>query len=124
MFTTKYATQSEALAAHKAITGSEFYEGFHPQTTDSNEWFVCQESGDVYYIWQTEKDNFCQGERIFHKLTIHTSLSNSGFNQVSLFEDDRGAHIHIIERNWSGERANRKVFAKENILVTGLAADF
>ena len=120
MKTLKFNSQSAALIAHKEITGCNFYEGFAEQKTDSKEWFVCQESGDIFYIYQTPKDNFCQGEKIFHKLTIHSALSNSGFNQVSIWDGGDSADIHIIEWNWGSTKANRKVFADEKIIVTTL----
>ena len=118
---TKYATQSEALAAHKEITGSEFYDGFNYRETDSNEWYVCSATGAVYYIFQAENNNFSQGERILNKLEIHSMISSGGLNQAALIEDGDLTHIHIIERNWSGCRKNRKLFSKEGIIITNLA---
>ena len=120
--TTQAADFNAALELHHQITGEHFYEGyenvqskdesFHARG-DHSTYSVCNETGDIFYIY-TCPDSM----KILHKLSIHSCISNSGFNEAMVYPDC----ISIVERNWGNVPANRKIFARDATTVTSLAA--
>ena len=133
------ATFDEALAKSAEISGVEFYKDyencyephrFTPEALNNDRgFFVCQDTGSIYYIYKnvTKDGRYGAGEELFHKLTIHTSISAGPFSAVFIMSAIDGYsdklfknQIHIIPKDWDRCMENRKHFAKMGQIVTTL----
>lgn len=132
------ATFDEALSKSAEISGRDFYSGyencyephrFTPEYLNNDRgFFVCQETGDVYYIYKNvSKDGrYGAGEEILNKLELHTALSAGGFNSVVIMNHIEGFEavfkneIIIVQRDWDRCQQNRKHFAEIGQIVTTL----
>jgi len=117
-------TLTEALELQKEITGGNFFDGFQWKPMKGDEertHYVEETTGDIYYVY--EYQNGKQTERLFHKQTLHSTLSDAGFNSVSIMDLGNGtALISITAEGWANTPSNRKIIAKHGMIITTLAA--
>lgn len=120
--TSAAANLAAALELHLEVTGSNFYEGFtnvQAQAAKLHEdgnhgmYNVCNDTGDIYFVF-----NCPDGLQILHKLSIDSCISDGGFNEATIDEDE----ICIFGKGWGNTPANRESLIEEGLIVTGIQA--
>lgn len=104
------ATVDEALDKSAEIAGMGFYQGyehcyephrFTPEALNNDRgFFVCQDTGPIYYIYKnvTKNGRYGAGEELFHKLELHTAIGAGPFSAVVIM-----SHIEGFEAIFKNE---------------------
>jgi hypothetical protein len=118
-----YKDFEDALAAHKKITGTGFFDGYENSKAPRlkiiesgrvGDWMVDRVTGDIYYIYHDGRN----GLRLLNKLSLGMCLDDALFQRVEL---DNGV-MFIGDAKYSKTNMSRRLLGKmEWIVATGMA---
>jgi len=114
----RHANSADALAQHKQITGSDFFECYESskcsilrlaETLRVGEYMVDIQTGDIYYIARCP-----DGLLILNKLTLYSCMDDSPFHKVIISENE----IVIFEKiEFARDKVTRQILSETETIV-------